>query len=186
MLKHSHLTISVPYYAVPLGQESRQSAAAVVLQNSIRQESRRAWGCRFLTVGLGEHLLCVEVCVRTWWLVWAFSGCGAQAQYLWLEGSRVRDRELWCGGLVDPWRVESSWTGDRTCVPCIGRQIIICCSTSEVLGRSLKIHHQANSCGYWQVPSSLLSIRWSHSFHPCEPLRSCTHSMGTWFCQSEG
>ena len=118
--------------------------------------------------------------------MWAFSGCGAQAQYLWLEGSRVRDRELWCGGLVDPWRVESSWTGDRTCVPCIGRQIIICCSTSEVLGRSLKIHHQANSCGYWQVPSSLLSIRWSHSFHPCEPLRRRTHSMGTWFCQSEG
>ena len=98
--------------------------------------------------------------------VWAFSGCEAQAQYLWLEGSRVRDWELWYGGLVDPWHVESSWTGDRTCVPCIGRQIIIRCSSSEALGTSLKIHYQADSCGYWQVPSSLCLLGGViHSIH---------------------
>ena len=128
--------------------------------------------------------------------MWAFSGCEAQAQYLWLEGSRARDRELWCGGLVDPWHVESSWTGDQTCVACIGRQIIIRCSSSEALGSSLRIHHQAGLVMrlhhqilfLWLLagPKSSLSIRWSHSFHPREPLRRHTHNMGTWFCQSEG
>ena len=42
----------------------------------------------------------------------AFSGCGAQAQYLWLQGPRAQDQELWCQGLVDPWHVESSGTAD--------------------------------------------------------------------------
>ena len=34
--------------------------------------------------------------------------------------------------LVAPQHVESSWTRDRTCVPCIGRQILIHCTTREV------------------------------------------------------
>ena len=39
-----------------------------------------------------------------------------------------------CGtGLVFPWHVSSSWTRDRTCVPCIGRQVLIHCTTREVL-----------------------------------------------------
>ena len=36
-------------------------------------------------------------------------------------------------GLVAPRQVESSWTRDRTHVPCIGRQIFIHCTTREVL-----------------------------------------------------
>ena len=40
---------------------------------------------------------------------------------------------LWCLGLVVPWHVESSWTRHRTCVPCIGRWILIQCATREVL-----------------------------------------------------
>jgi len=35
-------------------------------------------------------------------------------------------------GLVAPQHVESPQTGDRTCVPCIGRQIPIHCTTTEV------------------------------------------------------
>ena len=34
-------------------------------------------------------------------------------------------------GLVAPWHVESSWTRDRTCVPCSGRHILIHCATRE-------------------------------------------------------
>ena len=41
-----------------------------------------------------------------------FSSCGTWAQSLQLPGSR----ELWHMGLVAPWHVGSSQTGDRTCV----------------------------------------------------------------------
>ena len=34
--------------------------------------------------------------------------------------------------LVAPWHVESSWTRDQTCVPCIGRQFPIHCTTREI------------------------------------------------------
>ena len=39
-----------------------------------------------------------------------------------------------CGamGLVTPWHVRSSQTGDRTCVLCIGRWILNCWTTREV------------------------------------------------------
>ena len=35
-------------------------------------------------------------------------------------------------GLVAPRHEESSWTSDRTCLPCTGRQILIDCTTREV------------------------------------------------------
>ena len=35
-------------------------------------------------------------------------------------------------GLVAPQHVETSWTRDQTCVPCIGRQIVIHCTAREV------------------------------------------------------
>ena len=38
-------------------------------------------------------------------------------------------------GLVAPRHVGSSWTSDRTRVPCIGRQILNHCATREVPGR---------------------------------------------------
>ena len=37
-------------------------------------------------------------------------------------------------GLVAPWHVESSWIGDWTRVSCIGRWILIHCSTREIPG----------------------------------------------------
>ena len=48
-------------------------------------------------------------------------------------GSREhRLQQLWCTGLVAPKHVESSQIKDRTCVPCIGRQILTHCITREV------------------------------------------------------
>ena len=41
---------------------------------------------------------------------------------------------MWCTGLVAPWYAGSSWTRARTCVPCIGRQILNHCATREVTG----------------------------------------------------
>ena len=50
-----------------------------------------------------------------------FSNCGAWAQL------------LRCINLVALRHVGSSWTRDQTCVPCIGRQILIHWATREVL-----------------------------------------------------
>ena len=46
--------------------------------------------------------------------------------------SRVRT-QLWPMGPVAPWHVGSSWTRDRTHVPCIGRRILNHWTTREVL-----------------------------------------------------
>ena len=40
---------------------------------------------------------------------------------LWSTGSRAQAPKSWHTGLSAPWHVRSSWTGNRTCVPCIGR-----------------------------------------------------------------
>ena len=50
-----------------------------------------------------------------------FSSCGSRAL-----GCRCMD-------LAALWHVKSSWTRDRTCVPCIGGHILIHCTTREVL-----------------------------------------------------
>ena len=47
-------------------------------------------------------------------------------------GCRAQAQKLWHTGLVAPWHVKSSRTRARTCVPCIGRQILIHCTTTEV------------------------------------------------------
>ena len=49
------------------------------------------------------------------------SSCGLQALEL----------SLWCTGLVAPQHVGSSRAGARTCIPCIGRQILNHCATRE-------------------------------------------------------
>ena len=53
-------------------------------------------------------------------------------QQLWHAGSRAHAQQLWRTGLVAPQHVGSSWTRARTCVPCIGRQILNHCATREV------------------------------------------------------
>ena len=54
------------------------------------------------------------------------SRCGAQAP-------DVQAQYLWRTGLVAPRHVGSSQTRARTCVPCIGRQILNHCTTREAL-----------------------------------------------------
>ena len=49
---------------------------------------------------------------------------GAQAQQLQFPGSRAQAQQLWYTGLVPPWHVGSSWTGDRTHISCVGRWIL--------------------------------------------------------------
>ena len=80
-----------------------------------------------------------------------FSCCGAglQAcglQQVWLTGSRAQAQQLWHTGLAAPRHVGSSRTRDRTCVPCIGRQILNHCTTREVL--TLIIKHSKNILGH--------------------------------------
>ena len=56
-----------------------------------------------------------------------FSCCGTQPlglQQLRLPGSRAQVQQLRLPGLVAPRHVGSSLTGDRTHVPCIGRQTL--------------------------------------------------------------
>ena len=52
-------------------------------------------------------------------------------------GSRGLAQLLWRMGLVALWPVGSSWTRDRTCVPCVGRRILIHCSSREVPAHTL-------------------------------------------------
>ena len=45
-------------------------------------------------------------------------------------------QQLWLTSLVAPCHVESSWPGDRTYVPCIGRWLLIHYTTREVLRKA--------------------------------------------------
>ena len=54
----------------------------------------------------------------------AASGCGAQAP-------DAQAQQFWLTGLVAPWHVGSSQTRARTRVPCIGRQTLNHCATTE-------------------------------------------------------
>ena len=62
-----------------------------------------------------------------------FSSCGAWAQQLQLVDSRTWAQQLWRTDLVARHHVGSSWTRDRTRVPCIGRRILNHWTTREVL-----------------------------------------------------
>ena len=82
---------------------------------------------------VGPSLLCMGFLQSSG----GFSCCGAQAlgvraQQLWHAGSRGQAQQLWRTVLVSPQHVGSSRTRDRTCVPCIGRWILIHCATREV------------------------------------------------------
>ena len=44
----------------------------------------------------------------------------------------MRAQQLWCMGLAAPWHVGSSSTRDQTLVPCIGRKILLHCTTRAV------------------------------------------------------
>ena len=46
---------------------------------------------------------------------------------------------MWCVGSVAPQHVESSWSRDRSCVPCIGRRILNHWTPQEVMHPSFAI-----------------------------------------------
>ena len=86
-------------------------------------------------------LCCVTVAACGLSLVVASRGCSL----LWCVGFSVQWplvvelgleahglRQLRHRGSVFPWHVESSQTRDRTCFPCIGRQILIHCTSGEI------------------------------------------------------
>ena len=73
--------------------------------------------------------------ILVWWC-WvciaahrAFSRCGEQAPL----ALGARPQWFWSRGLLGLQLVGSSWTGDRTCVPCIGRRILIHCVARKSL-----------------------------------------------------
>ena len=69
---------------------------------------------------------------------------------------------MWHTGLVAPWHVGSSQTRDGTCVPCIGRRILIHCATREVPVFDLK-HALFVDSGYCRLAHSS-SIFFQHVF----------------------
>ena len=63
--------------------------------------------------------------------VWDCNGFSCAAPAGGAQPSAVAARRLSSGSLVAPGHVESSWPNDRTHVSCIGRQILIHCTTKE-------------------------------------------------------
>ena len=69
------------------------------------------------------------------WLffLWITGSRACKLQQLWLPGYRALAQYLWCMGLVPLWHMGSCWIRDRTCVPCIGRQILYYYAPREAL-----------------------------------------------------
>ena len=90
---------------------------------------------------------------------WAFSSCGFSSSsggfLLWSAGARcLWAQELGCMGLLAPQHMGSSRIRDWTHVPCIGRQILIHCTTKEVLFYFKWVHFYSDvtfSWLYWQI-----------------------------------
>ena len=58
-----------------------------------------------------------------------------------LRSCDLRAQYSWCVGLVALWHMESSQTRGQTCVPCIGRQILIHCTTRDVQMNIFYLEH---------------------------------------------
>ena len=90
---------------------------------------------------VGSSFLCKDFLQL--WQAGATPHRGARASHyhgLSCCGAQVPDtqaQQLWLTGPVSPWHVGSSPTRARTCVPCIGRQILNHCATREALLWSL-------------------------------------------------
>ena len=78
-----------------------------------------------------------------------------------------RLQKLWRVGLLAPWYVESSPTGNWTCVPCIGRRILTLWATREVPvvissdQKSLKAYFHICKIGL-KNSVCLLGLLWDH------------------------
>ena len=92
----------------------------------------------------------------------SFSCCTAQAlEHTGFSSCDMRAQQLWCVGLAASGNMDSSQTRDRTCVLCIGRQILNHWTVKEVLILIFK--------GYFSFIKSLscrirlLALIFSHS-----------------------
>ena len=96
----------------------------------------------------------------------AFFGCGEQELLFHVVewASHCSGCVLWGSGSAAVVLVESSLTGDRTCVPCIGRQILYHPATSEVpsvwifTDFSMSPAELRTHCTGWEMPFWLLSF----------------------------
>ena len=100
-------------------------------------------GGHSLAVVCGSHTVLASLPLTAGlWGAWA-SVVEAWGLSSW--GSRAQARSLWHLGLVVRWRLGSSQTRDRTCVSCIGRQILYHWATREaqslVLMNVLLLYH---------------------------------------------
>ena len=66
------------------------------------------------------------------------------------------DQGLPCMSFVAPWHVESFWTRDQTCVPCIGRWILYHWTSREVPASTLLMPVFTQSVVYRWGPSEQL------------------------------
>ena len=78
-----------------------------------------------------------------------FSSCSMQAPCLWLGGPRAQPPWLCHMCLVALQHVGSSQTRARTCVPCIGRQILNHCATREALLEDFNYSFNFITCDWY-------------------------------------
>ena len=93
-------------------------------------------------LGLGFCARAFSTCGKWGPLFIAVRGPLTIAASLVADGAQAPDaqaQQLWLTGLVAPWHVGSSQIRARTCVPCIGRQILNHCATREAPNDILKL-----------------------------------------------
>ena len=85
-------------------------------------------------------LPCSVQTFSSWQQVGATLCCGSRAlgiKSFSTGGLQAQIGSLWCTGFVAPQHVESSQSRDRTCVPCVGRRILIHYATKKVPSKPL-------------------------------------------------
>ena len=98
---------------------------------------RAVQSCREQTTSIQTTLSLRPVAFSSWWL-------------LLLRSAGTRSCVTWPSLFQDMWNL---WTGDQTCVPCIGRWILSHCTTREVPKVSLKIN--------WKPSTLFLLVLWA-------------------------
>ena len=90
-----------------------------------------------------------------------FSCCRPWALGLWAQW-------LWHTGSVAPWHVGSSWTRDRTYVPCIGNWLLNHWTTRKVpIAYSCLLCHSLGAIGAWVYLWIFYPIPWTFCLFLC-------------------
>ena len=109
------------------------------------------WGATLQWWGVGFPLQPLETAVRE-----------SQVDSLVVEHrlQGVRAQQLWSTGFVAPRHVESSRIKDWMCVPCVSRQILIHCTTEEVLRHNSNSHFKVSDIGIHLNQWAFLTDSW--------------------------